>query len=366
MKFPAKFNALFDRFLLGGLGCGFIALCFVISAFLYIWQNPPRSGPTPTAAFQGLSTVTPGPTATPLFQFGTPSAYPTGFPTLTPTPAVATPGSVIASPVPQYSYSPPKGKIVFTCFVNQIDQICLMNADGSGRKQLTDFDATSFYPSLSPDGDTIYFSSRQTGNYEVYSINLRGRGLRRLTGNIGGLYAPERMSERIVFTNNSDGTQRIWIMRSDGKNPHAISSGPEDIDPTYSRDGLFIAFASSRTGQRQLYIMGRDGANVHQVTNLPDMGGRSSWSSDGRRLAFYAGPPENHNIYVINADGTGLVQLTNGGDNLGPSWSPDGNWIAFTSFRDGNNEIYIMHPDGTGVTRLTNNSISDWQPRWGP
>lgn len=314
--------------------------------------------------------MTPGPTATPLFQFATASGVPTGFPTVSPTPVqeVATPGSSIPSPAPesQYAGTSPRGKIVFTCFINQIDQICLMNADGSGRKQLTDFEATSFYPSLSPDGDTIYFSSRQTGNYEIYSMNLRGRGLRRITGGIGGLYAPERSEERIVFANNSDGAQRIWVMRSDGKNPHAISSGPEDIDPTYSRDGMFIAFASSRTGQRQLYIMDRDGGNVRQITNLPDMGGRSSWSPDGRRLTFYAGPPENHNIYVINADGTGLVQLTNGGDNLGPSWSPDGNWIAFTSFRDGNNEIYIIHPDGTGVTRLTSNSISDWQPRWGP
>jgi Tol biopolymer transport system component len=112
--------------------------------------------------------------------------------------------------------------------------------------------------------------------------------------------------------------------------------------------------------------MERDGTNVRQLTNLPDMGGRNTWSPNGRQLAFYAGPTGNHNIYVINVDGTGFVQLTNGGDNLGPSWSPDGDWIAFTSFRDGNNEIYIMHPDGTGVTRLTNNPSSDWQPRWGP
>ena len=368
MKFPAKFNALFDRFLLGGLGCGFIALCFLISGFFYMWQNPPRPGPTPTQPLIGMTTVTPGPTATPLFQFATASAVPTGFPTASPVPSQASPtaGSGIPSPVPQYSYSEPQGKIVFTCFINQIDQICLMNADGSGRRQLTNFEATSFYPSLSSDGDTIYFSSRQTGNFEIYSMNLRGRGLRRLTGGLGGLYAPERGEERIIFTNNSDGAQRIWIMRSDGNNPHAITSGPEDIDPTYSRDGMFIAFASSRTGQRQLYVMDRDGGNLRQITNLPDMGGRSTWSPDGRRLAFYAGPAEHHNIYVINADGTGLVQLTNGGDNLGPSWSPDGQWIAFTSFRDGNNEIYIMHPDGTGVTRLTNNTTSDWQPRWGP
>ena len=369
MKFPAKFNALFDRFLLGGLGCAFVALCFVISAFFYIWQNPPRPGPTTTQpAF--LTPITPELTATPLFQFATPSAQATGFPTFTPSVASPTPGSSngIPSPVPQSFTSPPKGKIVFTCFINQIDQICIMNADGSGRRQLTDFSATSFYASLSSDGDTVYFSSRERGTYEIYSMNPRGRALRRLTGGIGSSYAPERspIDDRIIFANESDGLQRIWVMRSDGNNPHALTSGPDDIDPTWSPNGMMIAFASARTGQRQLYVMERDGSNVRQVTNLSDMGGRSSWSPDGRRLAFYAGPPENHNIYVINADGTGLVQLTNGGDNLGPSWSPDGEWIAFTSFRDGNNEIYIIRPDGTNVTRLTNSPTSDWQPRWGP
>jgi Tol biopolymer transport system component len=370
MKLPAKFNPLFDRFLLGGLGCGFVALCFLISGFFYIWQNPPRASSTSTApASGGLATATPGATATPLFQFATPSPLPGGFATASqiPTQASATPGSVIPSPVPQSISAPPTGKIVYTCFVNQIDQICLMNANGTERKQLTDFQATSFYASLSSDGDSIYFSSRESGTYDIYSINPRGRGLRRLTKNIGGAYAPERspIDDRIVFANTSNGVQQIWVMRSDGKNAHAITNGPEDIDPTYSPNGMFIAFASARTGQRQLYIMGRDGSNVRQITNLQDMGGRSDWSPDGTKLVFYAGPVGDHNIYVINTDGTGLVQLTNGGDNLGPSWSPDGNWIAFTSFRDGNNEIYIVHPDGTGVTRLTNSPTSDWQPRWG-
>lgn len=371
MKFPAKFNPLFDKFLLGGLGCGFIALCFLISGLFYVWQNPPGPAPTRTPSLSdGLSTVTPGPTATPLFQFATPSGLPTGFITLTPADPAASPFPSLNAPSPvpqQFDNEPPDGMIVFTCYINQIDQICLMNADGTDRRQLTDFDATSFYASLSPEGDTIYFSSRQGGSFDIYSMNLRGRGLRRITGGIGSSYAPERspIDDRIIFANESDGLQRIWLMRSDGNNPHPITDGPSDIDPTWSPDGLKIAFASARSGQRQLYVMNRDGSGLRQVTNLPDMGGRSSWSPDGTRLAFYAGPAENHNIYVINADGTGLVQLTNGGDNLGPTWSPYGDWIAFTSFRDGNNEIYIIRPDGTGLVRLTTSPISDWQPRWG-
>jgi TolB protein len=372
-KFPDRMHPAFDKFLVGGLGCGLIVLCVLLSSFYVIWQNPPRPGPTATQAVLapgGEATITPGPSPTALFPFGTASALPNGLPTFTPDVVTMVSTSAIASPVPQSQYdnSPLTGTIVFTCYVNQIDQVCLMNADGSGRRQLTEFEGTTFYASLSPEGDQVYFSSRQSGGYEIYSMNVRGKELRRLTRNIGSLYAPERSpnNDRIVFTNETAGQEQIWIMRSDGNNPHPLGEGSNGIDPTWSRDGFRIAFASARTGQRQLYVMERDGSNVQQVTNLPDMGGRSTWSPDGNRLAFYAGPAGDHDIFVINVDGTGLVQLTDGGDNLGPSWSPDGNWIAFTSFRDGNNEIYAMHPDGSGVTRLTTSPTSDWQPRWGP
>jgi tol-pal system beta propeller repeat protein TolB len=238
-----------------------------------------------------------------------------------------------------------------------------MNADGTNRKQLTDFQATAFYPSVSPDGNIVYFSSRNSGGYEIYSISTDGGKANRLTNGIGSLYAPELSpnGEWILFTKHGDG---LWLMRPDGENPHRLTNR-DDIDPTWSSDGSMIAFASSRSGARQLFVMNADGTNIRQVTDLNDMGGRSTFSPDGTKLAFYRGPFGDHNIYIINVDGTGLVRLTNEGDNLGPSWSPDGNWIAFTSFRDGNNEIYIIHPDGTGLTRLTNSPISDWQPRWG-
>jgi len=330
----------------------------MVGYFVYVVRNLPASpqvSSTIVSVSSNISTSTP---------FSFVQVTETVFPTLSPTLEATSTSTPIASPVPSnYGDTPPTGKIVFACYINQIDQICLMNADGTNRVQLTDFDATAFYPSISPDGKTIYFSVKGSGSFDIYSISVNGGEAKKLTKDIGSLYAPELSpkGEWIIFTNNGNG---LWLMRSDGRNPHPLT-GRDDIDPTWSPDGSMIAFASSRNGTRQLFVMNADGTNIHQVTNLDSMGGRSTWSPDGTKLAFYRGPNGDRNIYLINVDGTGLVQLTHGGNNLGPSWSPDGNWIAFTSFRDGNNEIYIIHPDGTGLTRLTNNLNSDWQPRWG-
>src|SRR5215213_6653723 len=128
MESLKKYLPAFDIFLIGGLGCGALALCILGSAFVYIWQNPPR---TATQAPVGaLPTITPA-GATPVFDLSTPTLSPTLFPTLN---GVASP-TLMPTFIPDLGGSASGGRIVFACYVNQIDQICIMNADGSGRRQ---------------------------------------------------------------------------------------------------------------------------------------------------------------------------------------------------------------------------------------
>jgi hypothetical protein len=99
-----KFFAIFDRFLLSGLGCGVIGLCILMGGFIFVWQNPPEPVPTLTAA--GLSDI---PTVTPTAPV---SGFPTAtlFPTFTPTVEGVIPTSLIPSPVPvSGNVAPPSG-----------------------------------------------------------------------------------------------------------------------------------------------------------------------------------------------------------------------------------------------------------------
>lgn len=59
----------------------------------------------------------------------------------------------------------------------------VMNADGSGRRQVTVYGDHDEYPSWSPDGAKIAFESGLGGNDEVLTIDLNGTNRRRLTNN---------------------------------------------------------------------------------------------------------------------------------------------------------------------------------------
>jgi tol-pal system beta propeller repeat protein TolB len=266
---------------------------------------------------------------------------------------------------------------VFTCQVTRdrrYNQICLMWADGSNRKQLTSNDQVDhFFASLAPDGESVVFSSNLNGIYQIYEMNLSGST--RLLSKLGDAYAPEISPDgnQIVFTIHDGTRQSIWRMDRDGNNPVRLTdpSLGSAWDPVWSPEGSQILFASDRSGDIQLYRMAHDGSEIRRLTSMNGLRGRNDWSPGGTEIATYAGTAWNRELYLIDL-GTGFPrQITDGGNNLAPSYSPDGAWLTFTSYldnyRDDNGcEIYIMRVDGTERIRLTENDYCDWQPRWGP
>jgi Tol biopolymer transport system component len=293
-----------------------------------------------------------------------------------PTPVFPTPGGG-GTPNPAGG---PGGKIVFTCQIFKVqamNQVCIMNADGSGFRRLTtDDNRQHFYPSLSPDGaSVVYASFREANVYEIYEMKLADGSVKQLTDRLGVLNAPEISPDgtQIVFMHWIAATDRyeVWIMGRDGKNPQRLLN-VTGWDPTWSPDAKQILFASNRSGPNELWVANLDGSGLQQISKLPELRGRSDWSSDGQHIVTYSGGTWAHEVYLMNADGSDAHQISKpGGNAQGAAFSPDGQWVAFTAYYDKMDdihgcEIYIMRLDRSDMRRLTNNDYCDYQPRWGP
>ncbi len=98
-----------------------------------------------------------------------------------------------------------------------------------------------------------------------------------------------------------------------------------DRNPSWSPDGLALAFAHSNAGVstvRNLYLLNTQTFLVTQLTNDQALQGNPVWSPDGTRLAFYHGKPDAFEIRVMALDGSGWYSLTgtSTANNVDPSW----------------------------------------------
>ena len=297
----------------------------------------------------------------------------TGIPTHT-RPTLAPLVEATSTPTPDPAK--PSGKIAYVCQIFKVqagDQICIINADGTGQRRLTTEDYTRhFYPSMAPDGQSVVYAQYGGENiFDIYEITLDGETTQ-LTNAIGVLTAPEISPDgsQIAFTHWTPSSDHaIWVMDKDGSNPHQVyGSG---WDPTWSPSGDEILFASDFNGTIQMYVTNLTNGSKHQVNEMSRLRGRTDWSTRGE-IVTYSGTSWHRELYLMNADGSNLHQITpEGGNSQGPSFSPDGNWVAFTAYfdhygEDHGCEIYIMRTDGSDLRRLTDNDYCDWQPRWGP
>jgi TolB protein len=150
--------------------------------------------------------------------------------------------------------------------------IYVMNADGSGLTPLTNPAApgNDLWPAWSPDGSKIVFVSDRTGLNQVWMMNADGSGQHQLT------FDPTKKDQtpewspdgtRIAYTVDVSTTVAggdIWVMNADGTDQHPITSGPErEYGPVWSPDGMQMAFLDFVS--RTVYVMNVDGTDRHPV-----------------------------------------------------------------------------------------------------
>ena len=281
-----------------------------------------------------------------------------------------------------------QAQIIFVSQRDRNPEIYVMDADGGNQHNLTSDPNNDWNPSWSPDGKRIVFRSNRDGHfidgiltYNIYVMDADGSNQRRLTNDPNNDMYPSWSPDgkRIAFS--SDRNKRfnydIYVMDADGGNPQNLTENRnDDRYPSWSPNGERIVFSSEREEHfrgeagitSDIYLMGADGMNQQNLTENRNNDWNPSWSPDGKRIAFQSdrkGDLENFDIYVMGADGMNQQKLTNNRAWDGsPSWSPDGERIVFWSDRDGNADIYVMGADGMNQQKLTNNPRDDASPAW--
>ena len=168
---------------------------------------------------------------------------------------------------------------------------------------------------------------------EIYSMDLNGGNVTRLTNNSVSENSPSICRDKIIFTRFQNNASSMWIMDRNGTNQRQLTCEPGEYvaDPHCDDDGLNIVY--------------------------------------GRRPIV----PEDYEVHTMPlCAGTccpGEVRLTyNDVEDFHFGWAPGGRRIVWGNPIDGDGEVYVMDSlqgDAGPVFNLTDNTDTDIHPEWG-
>ncbi len=234
-------------------------------------------------------------------------------------------------------YSPDGSRILVTNRMqspdNGMNLLWMMNADGSGLKQLTPEPLQDIaWNELSPDGRSVLFVSTVAGTPSISIVNVDGSGLHTLDLGVpvGELAFQPPDGKQILFNGSRASVHNgeLYLVNTDGTNLRKLVSSQYELysEPVWSPDGSQIAYGEDG----KIHIMAADGTGDRIVDTGAGWKGWPKWSPDGTRLVVHGDDGTKGVALVIRVDGTGqpvAIDTELGPNGASYEWSPDSSVI---------------------------------------
>ena len=262
-------------------------------------------------------------------------------------------------------------------------------------------------PRFSPDGKTVAFLTNRAGGQEMFVMNADGTNKRNITNDadldLEFDWSPD--GQRIAFTHLDGATYRVMIVDVDGSNLVPVSDSTMNVRyPAWSPDGGMLAYSRLMSGTNppawQVVTKDLSSGAVQVVSDSSASAVFPHWSTDSKRVyymvlgvglearsldgSFEGGLPgcfpyklswspggdnllcdDMNGIAVVDRDLTSFRPLYV--DGIDPEWSPDGRWILFLHKNmQLVDEVFAVASNGSVARRVSSSPFGEGSPSWKP
>jgi Tol biopolymer transport system component len=231
----------------------------------------------------------------------------------------------------------PDGQWLTAYSMGEQRHIYIMRRDGTNQRDLTPDTYRHAWPRWSPDGQRIAFTSRRTGDYELWLMNRDGSNLQQVSQSKGGHYSPWSIDGSMIAYSIHTPKNDCVIINPDktwGDQKFVYLSPLSDASLSFegwswSTDGKKLA------GIKHLPNGVHSGIGIYDLEArdydwLTDFGDWPIWLNDNRQLLFVS----QGTIYVFDTASRKyhqIFEVTDQDVDIGsPALSRDNRTIYFT------------------------------------
>ena len=183
----------------------------------------------------------------------------------------------------------PDGRIVYNSRASGVDDVWIINADGSGPKQITSDGNLSLPSRVTADGRYIVFAAVRNKHLNIWRMDLDGGNQKQLTDGGIGTYHPSVTpdSRWVIYTVETSLGPNLWKVSIDGGDPVQLTNRFTS-SPEISPDGKWIAcsYRQDNNSTWRYAIIPIDGGEPIKVFDLVGKKSDFRWSSDGQSLYY--------------------------------------------------------------------------------